>query len=243
MAADFYKMDPSAWDFGTANLSLEEEAAYLRIVNAMHKHKSPVPKNDRVLSGLFRCSTRKARSLVAALVEAGKIEIQDGFITNKRAVSDLVQRGFVSISRAESGAKGGRTRAENAAKALENNNTGQASASSREEKSRVEKEDTNVSSQKTVSKTTKGTRLSGDWALPKSWGVWAVTDGGLPEQDVRQEASKFRDYWVSVSGRHGVKLDWQATWRNWIRKAVADRPKQKPSAGGYGAFGNIPERC
>ena len=33
----FYKMDPGAWDFGTAELSLEEEAAYLRIVNAIHK--------------------------------------------------------------------------------------------------------------------------------------------------------------------------------------------------------------
>lgn len=245
MAADFYKMDPAAWDFGTANLSLEEEAAYLRIVNAMHKHKSPVPENDRVLSGLFRCSTRKARALVKALVDAGKIEIQDGQITNKRAVSDLVHRGFVSISRSESGAKGGRTRAENAAKALKDKEATQANASSREEKSRVEKEDTNVSSQKTVSKTTKGTRLSGDWTLPKSWGVWAIDEGGLPEPDVRQEASKFRDYWIGVSGSKGVKLDWQATWRNWIRKAVADRAKRnhRQMSGDFGAFGNIPERC
>lgn len=136
--SDFYRMDPGAWDFGTASLSLEEEAAYLRIVNAIHKHKGPVPDQDRVLAGLFRVSTRKARALVKALQDAGKVTIEDGLIWNDRARSDLVQRGFVSISRAESGAKGGRTRAENAAKSMKDKDTDQAIASSREEKRREE---------------------------------------------------------------------------------------------------------
>ena len=88
----FYKMDPAAWDFGTADLSLEEEAAYLRIVNAIHKHDGPVPNNDRVLAGLFRSSTRKARALLDALVSAGKVVIEDGKIFSipafERANSD-----------------------------------------------------------------------------------------------------------------------------------------------------------
>jgi uncharacterized protein YdaU (DUF1376 family) len=141
----FYKMDPAAWDFGTAALSLEEEAAYLRIVNAMHKHEGPVPNIDRVLAGMFRCSTRKARALVDALEKAGKVTIQDGKIWNDRARSDLVQRGFTSISRAESGAKGGRSRAERAANSLKENEANQASASSREEKRREEYSDANAS--------------------------------------------------------------------------------------------------
>lgn len=136
--SSFYKMEPAAWDFGTADLTLEQEAAYLRIVNAIHKHDQPVPDNDRVLAGMFRCSTRKARALVAALVEAGKIQIEGGRISNEKAISDLVRRGFVTISRAEAGAKGGRTRAENARNALECNDQGQANASTREEKRREE---------------------------------------------------------------------------------------------------------
>lgn len=133
---DFYKMDPAAWDFGTASLTLEQEAAYLRIVNAIHKHKSALPDNDRILAGLFRTSTRKARALLNDLIEAKKVRIENGLIINDRAISDLVHRGFVSISRAESGAKGGRNRATNAANALKNNDVTQANASSREEKSR-----------------------------------------------------------------------------------------------------------
>ena len=136
--SSFYKMDPAAWDFGTSELSLEEEAAYLRIINAIHKHDAPVPNVDRVLAGLFRCSTRKARGLVDALMKAGKITIEDGKIWNDRARSDVVRRQFAHISSAERGAKGGRTRAENAAKALESNEPCQATASTRIEENRIE---------------------------------------------------------------------------------------------------------
>lgn len=149
----FYKMDPAAWDFGTAELSLEEEAAYLRIVNAIHKHDGPVPDIDRILAGLFRTSTRKARSLVDALVRVGKLTIEDGKIWNERARSDLVHRGFVAVSRSESGAKGGRTRREQPSKPLENNDQHQAIASPRIEKNREEeKRDTDVSPKDDASK-------------------------------------------------------------------------------------------
>lgn len=34
----------------------------------------------------------------------------------------------------------------------------------------------------------------------------------------------FRDYWIAQPGVRGVKLDWDATWRNWVRRQ--DRKKQ-----------------
>ncbi len=66
----------------------------------------------------------------------------------------------------------------------------------------------------------KGSRLSEDWTLPKLWGEWAVQQQ-LSEKEVRDQAARFRDYWIGVPGQKGVKLDWQATWRNWIRSAIA----------------------
>lgn len=181
--SDFYKMDPAAWDFGTADLSLEEEAAYLRIVNAIHKHRGPVPNNDRVVAGLFRVSTRKARSLVDALVAAGKLTIEGGFITNERAISDLVQRGFVSVSRAESGAKGGRTRAENAAKALKDNDADQANGSTREEKRREEN---------TVADATDGDAVDFAKAVFDR-GVKFLCKHGVKESQARSVIGKWRN--------------------------------------------------
>jgi hypothetical protein len=60
-------------------------------------------------------------------------------------------------------------------------------------------------------------RLPLDWVLPAPWGEWAVAEG-WQAQAVRREAECFRDYWHS-RGAGAAKVDWQATWRNWIRKA------------------------
>lgn len=187
--ADFYKMDPALWDVRTSNLTLDQEAAYLRIVNAIHKHKSPVPDNDRVLAGMFRVSTRKARALVNALIDAGKITIDGDYITNERAVSDLVHRGFVSVSMAENGAKGGRKRAELAAKSLENIDQCEATASYREEKRREEN---------TVAKATDGQAV--DLPLPDNeyshdvWtrGVAFLRRNGVKETQARSFIGKLR---------------------------------------------------
>ena len=56
--------------------------------------------------------------------------------------------------------------------------------------------------------------------LPKAWGDWALAEmrGWTPEI-VRTEAAKFRDFWVSKTGKDATKLDWLATWRNWCRNA------------------------
>lgn len=40
--------------------------------------------------------------------------------------------------------------------------------------------------------------------------------------DGPRETEKFRNYWRSKSGKDATKLDWPATWRNWMLTA-ADR--------------------
>jgi hypothetical protein len=37
--------------------------------------------------------------------------------------------------------------------------------------------------------------------------------------DRQTELLNFRDYWTAKSGAQATKLDWQATWRQWARKA------------------------
>ncbi len=64
----------------------------------------------------------------------------------------------------------------------------------------------------------KGTRLPDDWSVPVDFLEFALTEG-WSETAVRAEASKFKDYWLSVPGQRGVKRNWLATWRNWIRNS------------------------
>ena len=52
---------------------------------------------------------------------------------------------------------------------------------------------------------------------------------GLSAEQIAREADRFRDYWRGQPGQRGVKLDWHATWKNWVRKA-ADAIRGKPAA-------------
>lgn len=72
----------------------------------------------------------------------------------------------------------------------------------------------------------RGERLSPDWQPSPDDRLFASGLGWSSAQ-VDAEAANFRDYWIAKPGSGGVKLDWPATWRKWIRSS-----KVKPSGGG-----------
>lgn len=45
-----------------------------------------------------------------------------------------------------------------------------------------------------------------------------------PDLDPDAVAAKFADYWHGKPGKAGTKLDWLATWRNWVREERVARP-------------------
>lgn len=59
--------------------------------------------------------------------------------------------------------------------------------------------------------------------LPEGWEpdrqVIDAMQAEFPHLNLWQEHLVFVDYWRGVSGARGRKRDWNATWRNWIRKA------------------------
>jgi len=136
--SEWYKFEPLAWDRGTDNLSLEQEAAFLRVCNAIYASDQPIAENYRVLGGLWRCNERKSKRLLSELIDAGKLTIVDGLIHNERAVYDVSIRRELRVKRQSAGVRGGIESGKSRAKALKNNNTTQASGSTREEKRREE---------------------------------------------------------------------------------------------------------
>lgn len=88
----------------------------------------------------------------------------------------------------------------------------------------------------------KGTRLPSDWKLTMSllaWSMAAENDDetgqekrrAMSRMEVLSEADKFRDYWHAKRGADACKCDWDATWRNWIRRACEQRPPSSASTG------------
>lgn len=75
-------------------------------------------------------------------------------------------------------------------------------------------------------KSRNGKRLPEDWKLPKKWGDWALREfPALSDAEVRVQAAMFADYWHAKPGKDARKLDWEAVWRNWIRRYVDKRPR------------------
>lgn len=80
--------------------------------------------------------------------------------------------------------------------------------------------------QTTDPKIGRGCRLPADFQPDRSWAV----EQGMSSSDVIREHARFTDYWNSVAGPKGVKRDWQATWRNWVRSAVDRRRPRRSTA-------------
>jgi hypothetical protein len=74
-------------------------------------------------------------------------------------------------------------------------------------------------------KKTLGKRLASDFTFPKEWAEFCMQT--RPELHPTRTFDQFKDYWISQAGQKGVKLDWFATWRNWVRNTNA--PKQNPA--------------
>lgn len=75
---------------------------------------------------------------------------------------------------------------------------------------------------------TKGTRWTEGEPMPPDWLNWAKENTDHTEIGIRAQFERFSDYWVSQPGQKGVKANWKATWRSWMRS-----PYNQTAAGGH----------
>jgi hypothetical protein len=75
-------------------------------------------------------------------------------------------------------------------------------------------------------KQSRGTRLPADWKPSEEQIVFCKTE--RPDLHPVATSDRFRDFWIAQAGSKGVKLDWDAVWRNWVRneKAGGNKPQQ-----------------
>ena len=130
---------------------------------------------------------------------------EDGVIFSKRMVRDENLRQI----RAAGGSKGGNPALMDKGKVnLEDKQKSTPSSSS-------------TSSSTNKEKTQRGSRLPVDFVLPEDWiGFCQQYRKDLDPQEV---FDGFKDFWISKPGAGGVKLDWTATWRNWVRSQSAPK--------------------
>lgn len=89
--------------------------------------------------------------------------------------------------------------------------------------------DTDTDTEKEKIKTKRedrATRLSHDWT-PSPEDLSFCREH-RPDLKPTETAERFRDHWIAQPGAKGRKLDWHATWRNWVRNERKANGFQKP---------------
>ena len=202
----YYQFNIGDYASHTRHLSLIEDLAYRRLLDIYYLHERPL--ND--------CSATVARLI-------GMAEYQEQVETVLVEFFEHIEGGFVN-PRADKEISHFHSKLEQASRA------GKASAQRRLSERSTGVQPTNnhkpiTNNQETIIKektATRGSRLPANWVPNKELAEWSKAE--RPDLDLRKVLEEFRDYWTSVAGSKGVKLDWDATWRNWVRKQTT--PKQ-----------------
>ena len=97
-------------------------------------------------------------------------------------------------------------------------------ALAREEKKREEKKLTTKAKSRAEANA-PASRLPADWSPTEADNAFCKTE--RPDLSPETTAQRFRDYWIAQPGAKGRKVDWPATWRNWVRNE-----RGAPGAGG-----------
>ena len=95
----------------------------------------------------------------------------------------------------------------------------------REEKRREEEE---KKEPKSKAESSRASRLPADWHPTDAEVEFCKTE--RPDLRPSIVATRFFDYWIAQPGVKGRKVDWPATWRNWVRNEKL-QPGPRASAG------------
>lgn len=157
----------------------------------------------------------------AELAETKALFLQKGFIDERFDVLNWGKRQFASDSSTA------RTRAYRDRQKQDGNDAGTSPKRSRDALDTDTETDSDTETDKSKeSRRSKATRLPDSWE--PSVDDLAFCQAERPDLDPRTTAERFRDYWISQAGAKGRKLNWSATWRNWVRNERGPAARAAP---------------
>lgn len=203
----------------TGELTTIEHGAYLLLLIAMWRAGGSLPNDQHRLMRFARCSQPNQWAKIWSGIE-GFFHTSGGTITQGRLGDELDKARSRSKKAAESArAKYRKTLKSPTANASSEHSSAPATITTSTSITKEEKKEPSLRSGTKA----RGTRLSDDWVLPKTFGDYAL-EKGLPRERILIEAQKMKD-WSINSPKLGIKVDWFAAWRTWVQKALDDLPR------------------
>ena len=199
----YYQFNIGDYVSHTRHLSPLEDIAYRRLLDAYYLSERPLNSGVTVVARQIGMREHE---------EEVKLVLEEFF--------ELGEDGWIN-TRADKEIKHFHSKIEQASRA------GKASAERRSNARSTDVQPTNnqepiTNNHKPKKEQQRGSRLPTDWVLPEDWKKWAEVE--RPDLNAQKVGDSFKDFWISKPGAGGTKLDWQATWRNWVRSQKQERP-------------------
>ena len=205
----YYQFNIGDYQSHTSHLSEMEDLVYRRLLDWYYLHETPIPLDEAEVSRQIRM---RSHTESIAIVLREYFERTDVGWIHHRANKEIAKAGDKS-EKASASAKARWSKKD--ANALPTQSESNATHNTL-----PITQDT-----KHIKENKRGSRLSQDFIFPSDWLVFCKQE--RPDLQPVQTFEKFKDYWIAQAGQKGVKLDWFATWRNWVRNTNA--PKVNPA--------------
>jgi uncharacterized protein YdaU (DUF1376 family) len=215
----WFKFYPGDYLADTRRLTRSQHGAYLLLLIDYFATGEAPPNDDIVLARLTLCDTQSEWLAIRKAI-AQHFEITDVW-RNPRCEKELLARRSEHTKKSEAGKKGneikkGLSQSESVSDTLNDRNTRSQMLEVRSQK--LEVRDQKSEPEESKSKDLRGSRLN----IPQihdEWVNWAILERPeLTATKVHSIYEQFYDYWKAQPGSKGIKLDWFATWRNWVRR-------------------------
>ena len=201
-----YQFNIGDYKSHTEHLSEMEDLTYRRLLDWYYLHETPIPLDLTETARQIRM--RSHSDCIAVVLQEYFERTENGWI-HHRADREIAKTGEKSAKAAAS------------AKARWNKGSNANALPTQSESNATHNTEHITQDTKPKIKTQRGSRLPTDWTLPDVWKEWAEKE--RPDLTISKVADSFKDFWIAKPGAGGVKLDWYATWRNWVRSQSAPK--------------------
>jgi len=211
-AMHYYKFNIADYRKDTVHLSTIEHGIYRQLIDWYYLDEQPIPEETQVVIRRLRLGSNDVNFLKNVLSDffvLGKTGYK-----HKRIEMEINDYHEQAEKNKNNGKLGGRPR-----------KTQSVISGLPDESQNNPNHKPLTINHKPLDKKTLGKRLASDFSFPLEWEQFCKET--RPELHPIRTFDQFKDYWISQAGQKGVKLDWFATWRNWVRSTNA--PKINPA--------------
>jgi len=204
----YYQFNIADYRSATVHLSNEEDLAYRRLLDMYYDMETKIPLDTQWVARRIRVESAVVQNVLSDMF----VKHEDGWF-HARCQETIEHYHAMAEKNRANGKLGGRRK----------NPVGSDSQPIAKATNNQELETNN---QKPIVNTSqRGSRLAKDFLFTGEW--LAFCKEQRPDLQPLQTFEQFKDYWCAKPGKDGVKLDWFATWRNWVRNQKA--PKLNPA--------------